>query len=145
MLKKIFIFLFFAGLICGVREVSADDSPDSDTGDDESGISAVATVCDHLQEKIQIILPLTVQVREDFARVSDPYLCRSMSNQCEYFYTLAKLSQKEYRDTCDTHYQIVKVEKCDYSANPCVKEINRLTNFRHALVESGPHARLETL
>lgn len=106
MLKKIFTFLFFIVLISGIRDVFADDD------------------CAHLQEKIQIILPLEVKVSQDFARVSDPYLCRSMSNQCEYFYTLAKLSQEEYRDTCDTHYQIVKSDKCDYSATPCVKIVS---------------------
>lgn len=134
MTKVFFLFLFFTSLFWGTGDLLAQEETDTEPTDEEPDMTDVATVCQHLQEKIQIVLPVQNRVSEDFARVSDPYLCRSMATQCEYFYTLAKFSQREYRDTCDADYRIVKVEKCDYSVNPCVKEVRKAGNNRHALV-----------
>lgn len=146
MSKKILIFLFLVLLFSGIKSVRAEDSSDLNTNtDDDEGLTAVASACEYLQEKIQIILPLEAKVSQDFARIHDSYLCRSMSNQCEYFYTLAKVSQKQYRDKCDENYQIVKLDKCDYSANPCVKEGRHLSGYRQAQAENSRRLPLEML
>lgn len=83
--------------------------------------------CEELREKIAIIIPLQKVVSYDFSRINDPMLCESMREQCEYFYSKAKGYQKEYRKQCESDYDMVEIDKCDYSENPCVKpRIRRL-------------------
>lgn len=89
--------------------------------DNEEEESEASASCEDLEEKISIIIDLHKKVNSDFIRLRDPSLCASMSKQCEYFYEQAKSYQKQYRDECDDDYEIAKVDKCDYSENPCVK------------------------
>ncbi|MBI2339186.1 MAG: hypothetical protein HYU99_02305 [Deltaproteobacteria bacterium] len=112
----IVVFVFMMWLIPSVwaEEVASADSVETDEEE---------TACADLSEKIDIMLEAYDKVSTQFKTISDRTLCNSMSDQCEYFYASARASQKEYREECDPDYEIVKVEKCDYSENPCVKRL----------------------
>lgn len=131
MLKNLFIFLMTIVFVLGALAYARSEEGSEGEGGDEYEPTAVAT-CEELQEQVNILLPLHEVVKRDFARVSDPYLCKSMAGQCEYFYSLTKYFQKQYRKNCDSAYEVVKIDECDYSDNPCVKESKRNPSLRHA-------------
>ena len=99
--------------------VSSEPAEDVQTGgSDESTI-----LCQNLREKIEIFSPLQEKVADDFSLISDKALCHSMSEQCEYFYGKIREYNKSFKQECHAEHVIPKIEKCDYEANPCVKEV----------------------
>lgn len=131
MLKNLFILLMTIVFVLGALAYARSEEGSEGEGGDEYEPTAVAT-CQELQEKVNILLPLQEVVKRDFARVTDPYLCKSMAGQCEYFYSLTKYFQKQYRKNCDSEYEVVKIDECDYSENPCVKEFKQRPASRSA-------------
>lgn len=114
-MKRVISIILAAGFLLGSAQVlrAEDDS--------------ITDQCEELREKIAIIIPLQKVVSYDFSRISDPMLCESMREQCEYFYSEAKNYQKEYRKLCESDYDMIEIDKCDYSENPCVKpKVKRL-------------------
>lgn len=83
---------------------------------EEAGEEDVA--CTKLGEQMEIILPLAQNVREEFAKLTDPALCPAMSEQCSYFEREVKHLQKSYRQKCDDDYKVKNVA-CDYGDSVC--------------------------
>ena len=86
---------------------------------DSAGLEEGGFDCDGLREKADIFVSLQKAVNHDFSTVTDPALCKVMTEQCEHFFRAAKTLQKEYRKECDQDYEIIEVAECDYAANPC--------------------------
>ena len=109
----LFIVLFFSGRL----------NAEEENIDEIEGIEAEESVavCDNLKEEMGFMIEVNNKLSSEFKIVSDKELCASVSEQCEYFYLQARQTQKEYRKSCDPDYEIAKVEKCDYSENPCIK------------------------
>ncbi|MBI4411798.1 MAG: hypothetical protein HY541_04880 [Deltaproteobacteria bacterium] len=113
---------------------------ESDTGQDEVvNAEASATSCGDLKEKMDIILEVYQKVSTEFSSVSDKVLCTSTSEQCEYFYSTVRQTQKEYRKLCAPDYEMAKIEKCDYSENPCTK--NRFRTRPGSYARSSPSVK----
>lgn len=111
------MILFFSGKVWGGEEKS--DPPESIETKES------VAVCDDLKEKMGFILEANSKISSEFKIVSDKELCVSVSEQCEYFYSMARNTQKEYRQSCDPNYKMAKGEKCDYSETPCAKNYYR--------------------
>ncbi len=127
-LRSFFSLLILLVLVCTGHTVWAKDSGPSDDGSDDD-FSVI--VCNDLQEKLNIFVPLQETMSRDFARLTDQALCESLGHQCEYFYKTTKTYQKQFHAECDKNYDLGSLKECDYEANNCPKIVEKNPNRVH--------------
>lgn len=108
------------------EEATDDDTESDETNEEkEEGKREITLICQDLKEGLdEVFIPLQQKVSEEFTKITDATLCRSAAEHCEYLYSMVRNMQKEYHSECDSDFKKQDIMKCDYSANPCIRQIH---------------------